>query len=166
MRDSQPGQFSSISTDDVPRFNSSIENGLRFYQVKKGCRAQVSIGKHLVAIASIQNRQGDRAALLLEFESIQREIKRCIVRREDLVSCGGEKIFASLLARGYYYRLEYRDVILDYLSGLGGELPEIIADGIDRIAMDLSKLVFDVVNAEDEDYEDEDEDEDIDSRRF
>jgi hypothetical protein len=140
---------SSASTDDVPRFNSSIDNGLRFYQIKKNCRSQVSIGKHLTAIASIQSRQGDQAALVLEFESMHCDIKRCIIRREDLVSRGGEKIFASLLARGYYYDLEHQASILVYLSGLGVGLPEIIADEITRIGMDLEKLVSPVADTDD-----------------
>jgi hypothetical protein len=137
------------STTNSTQFSSSINNGLRFYQIKKNCRSQVCIGKHLVAIASIQSRQGDQAALVLEFAAGNGNIKRCLIRREDLISRGGEKIFASLLARGYYYDLEHQASILVYLSGLGVGLPEIVADELNRIAMDLDKLVFDVASTDD-----------------
>jgi hypothetical protein len=143
---------SSASTDDLPRFNSSIDSGLRSYQFRKNCRTQVCIGKHLVAIASIQSRQGDQAALVLEFAAGNGNIKRCLIRREDLISRGGEKIFASLLARGYYYDLEHQASILVYLSGLGVGLPEIIADEITRIGMELEKLVFPVADTDDIDW--------------
>ena len=140
---------SSASTDDMPRFNSSIDSGLRSYQFRKNCRTQVYIGKHLIAIASVQNREENQAALILEFQSMNGSIKRCLISRGDLVGCGREKIFSILLARGYYYERKHQDVILDYLSGLGCGLPEIIADELNRIAMDLDKLVFDVASTDD-----------------
>jgi hypothetical protein len=139
------------STTDNTQFSSSINDGLSCYQIKKNCRSQVSIGKHLAAIASVQSRQGEQAALLLEFESMHGNIKRCIVRREDLARRGGKKIFTSLLARGYYYELKHQKVILDYLSGLGCGLPEIIADEFDRIGMDLNKLVPKVASIDESD---------------
>jgi hypothetical protein len=130
------------------QFSSSIDSGLVKTKIVKGQSLQVYIGKHLAAIASLQSRQGDQAALLLEFESMYGNVKRCIIRREDLVSRGGKKIFTSLLARGYYYELKHQEVILDYLSGLGRSLPIIIADEFDRIGMDVNKLVLDVIHEE------------------
>ncbi len=152
MRDSLSGKSSSFPPYSPLRFDSSIANGLRFYQIEKNCRSQVCIGKHLVAIASVQDAQGDNAALVLEFELMNGNIKRCLIRREDLVSRGGEKIFASLLARGYHYDLEHQASILVYLSGLGVGLPEIIADEFGRIGMDLEKLVSPVADTDDIDW--------------
>jgi hypothetical protein len=144
------------------QFSSSIDSGLVKTKITKGQPRQVYIGRHLIAIASVQNREENQSELILEFESMNGSIKRCVISRGDFVGRGKKKIFSTLLERGYCYERKHQDAILDYLSSLGGELPEIIADGIDRIAMDLSKVVFDVVNAEDEDYEDDDyEDDDI-----
>lgn len=138
------------STDDLPRFNSSINAGLRSHHLRKNCLAQVYVGKHLTAIAYLQSRFGHEAALLLEFESIHGSIKRCIVRREDF-ACGGKKVFACLLSRGYCYDLKHQETILNYLSGLGAGLPEILADEQDRICMDLDKIVLDVARTKVED---------------
>jgi hypothetical protein len=133
----------STFKDQLSQFSSSIGSGLVETRIIKGSRQHVCIGKHLVAIAFVQSRQGNQAALRLEFESMNGNIKRCIISRCDLVGRGGKKIFATLLSRGYYYELKQREALLDYLSGLGCELPEIIADETDRICLDLDKLVFD-----------------------
>ncbi|WP_373539339.1 hypothetical protein [Chamaesiphon sp.] len=134
------------------QFSSSIDSGLVKTKIVKGQPLQVHIGKHLIAIASVQNREENQAALILEFESMNGSIKRCLISRGDLVGCGREKIFSTLLARGYYYERKHHDVILDYLSGLGCGLPEIIADELTRIGMELDNLVFDVAITDDIDF--------------
>ena len=131
------------------QFSSSIDSGLVKTKIAKGQTLRVYIGKHLIAIASVQNREENQAALILEFESMNGSIKRCLISRGDLVGCGRKKIFSTLLARGYYYERKHQDVILDYLSELGCGLPEIIANELDRIVMDLDKLVFDVASTDD-----------------
>lgn len=131
------------SKSQISQFSSSIEDGLVGIRIVKNRPQRIYIGKHLVAIASVQNHKRDRAALILEFEAMHGNINRCIISRGDLVGHGVKKIFTLLLARGYYYELKQRNVLLDYLSGLGCELPEIIVDEIDRICLNLDVLVFD-----------------------
>jgi hypothetical protein len=133
--DTTKGQFS--------RFSSSLEDGLVETKIVRSRTQRVYIGKHLVAIASVQNRDKNRAALILEFESMRGNIKRCIISRGDLVGHGVKRIFTILLARGYCYKPKQRSVLLDYLSDLGCELPEIIVEEIDRIFLNLDILVFD-----------------------
>jgi hypothetical protein len=140
---------SFISIEHQPRFSSSLASGLVETRIVKGQSLQVYLGKHLAAIASVQNREENQSALILEFESMNGNLKRCFISRGDLVGRGGKKIFASLLARGYYYERKHQDVILDYLSGLGRELPEIIAYEGDFIGVDLSKLVPEVTSTDD-----------------
>jgi hypothetical protein len=127
----------------ISRFSSSLEDGLVEMRIVKNRTQRVYIGKHLIAIASVQNRDKNRAALILEFEAMHGNINRCIISRGDLVGHGVKKIFTILLTRGYYYELKQRNVLLDYLSGLGCELPEIIVSEIDRVCLNLDFLVFD-----------------------
>jgi hypothetical protein len=130
------------SSTSVAGFTSSLEKGLIETRIVRGQARQIYIGKHLIAIAFVQNRKRDQAALVLEFESMHCNTKRCLISRGDLVGRGVKRIFESLLARGYYYEPKQRDALLGYLSGLGCELPEVIADEADRISMDINSLVF------------------------
>lgn len=133
--DTTKGQFS--------RFSSSLEDGLVETKIVRNRTQRVYIGKHLIARACVQNRNRDRAALILEFDSMHGNIKRCIIDRGDLVSHCVKKIFTILLERGYFYELKQRKLLLDYLSSLGCELPELIFEEVERICLNLDILVFD-----------------------
>jgi putative DNA primase/helicase len=101
-------------------FNSSIDGGL----VRVSDDGGVSeIGDHLVAIARVNNPDGDGAAILLEFLTIDGSTRRWTMPRAAL-SGDGSLITEALLAMDYSYRRGKKSALLDYLHEQG--------KGIDR----------------------------------
>jgi hypothetical protein len=85
----------NTSKGQLSQFSSSLESGLVEMRIVRNQPQQFYIGKYLVAIAFIQNRAGNKAALLLEFESIHGNLRRCIVARGDLVGRGVKPAFLT-----------------------------------------------------------------------
>jgi hypothetical protein len=136
-------EFEASAIGQSSRFASSIEDGLTEMRIAQNRPHRVYIGNHLVAIAYIQNRANNQAALILEFETIRGNSSRCIISKRDFVGRGIKNIFGSLLTRGYHYERKQREAILDYLSELGAELPTIVVKEHDRADLNLHALVFD-----------------------
>jgi putative DNA primase/helicase len=101
-------------------FSSSINGGL----VRVSDDGGVSeIGDHLVAIARVNNPDGDGAAILLEFLTVDGSTRHWTMPRAAL-SGDGSLITEALLAMDYSYRRGKKSALLDYLHEQG--------KGIDR----------------------------------
>jgi putative DNA primase/helicase len=105
-------------------FGSSIERGLELISISDdGEEERESIGNHLQAIAYVNNPEQDSAALLLEFRTILGEVRRVTIPRCELAGEGRE-ILGGLLGRDYSFKRRQRNLLLDYLHGLGANIPE------------------------------------------
>jgi hypothetical protein len=101
-------------------FTSSIDGGLVRVSEDGG---ETKIGDHLVAIARVNNPDGDGAAILLEFLTVNGSTRRWTMPRAAL-SGDGSLITEALLAMDYSYRRGRKSALLDYLHEQG--------KGIDR----------------------------------
>jgi uncharacterized protein (DUF927 family) len=101
-------------------FRTSIDGGLVRVSEDGG---ETKIGDHLVAIARVNNPDGDGAAILLEFLTMNGSTRRWTMPRAAL-SGDGSLITEALLAMDYSYRRGRKSALLDYLHEQG--------KGIDR----------------------------------
>jgi len=100
-------------------FASSIEHGLDLVTMSEdGEEQRESIGNHLHAIAYVNNPEQDGAALLLEFQTIRGGIRRWTIPRAELAG-EGAIILGGLLSRDYSFKRRQKQLLLDYLHGLG-----------------------------------------------
>jgi putative DNA primase/helicase len=101
------------------RFTSSVEHGLE----KINNISNEYIGNHLTAIACINNPDRDGASLLLEFQTFKGEIRRWTMLRAFLAG-DANAIVEGLLSREYSFERKQKGLLLDYLHGLGKNIPE------------------------------------------
>jgi uncharacterized protein (DUF927 family) len=112
-----------------PYFESSIEGGLKYFSLKKDeegafKKTPQSIGNHLKGLAYVQNIEGNGAALLLEFKSDRGALVQFTFPRGALVSESALAL-ADLQNRGYYFNLEKKRYLLQYLNSLGSEIEQV-----------------------------------------
>jgi putative DNA primase/helicase len=106
------------------RFTSSIESGLvqvNFDEDGTEKGNPESIGNHLTVTAYVNNPEQDGASLLLEFKTIHGHIRRWTMTRADLAG-DGAAIIAGLLSRDYAFARKQKNLLLDYLHGLGSKV--------------------------------------------
>jgi putative DNA primase/helicase len=125
-------QFNAITFSENPElkleekkakgqtFSTSIDGGLLRVSDDGGVS---EIGDHLVAIARVNNPDGDGAAILLEFLTVDGSTRRWTMPRAAL-SGDGSLITEALLSMDYSYRRGKKSALLDYLHEQG--------KGIDR----------------------------------
>jgi uncharacterized protein (DUF927 family) len=114
------------SIDKRPHFTSSIEDGLvkvSFEKNKDGedIKIREYIGNHLTAVAYINNLDRNGAALHLEFKTIRADIHHWTMPRADLAG-EGTAIVGGLLSRDYAFNRKQKNLLLDYLHGLGSKV--------------------------------------------
>jgi putative DNA primase/helicase len=100
-------------------FTSSVEGGLEKVTHTVG----EYIGNHLIAIACINNPDRDGSALLLEFTTFKGTICRWTMPRAYLAG-DANSIVEGLLSRDYSFERKQKGLLLDYLFGLGRDIPE------------------------------------------
>jgi putative DNA primase/helicase len=112
-----------------PRFLTSWDGGLQYESFTEGSQKRVLVGNHLAAIANTENPEGGDTGVLLEFRNRKGVTKRLQIAHAGLVGDGLE-ILKELATRGYYYHRKQRNLLLDYLFGLGEEVTRtiVIAD--------------------------------------
>jgi putative DNA primase/helicase len=105
-------------------FASSIERGLDLVTMSEdGEEQRESIGNHLQAIAYVNNPEQDGAALLLEFQTIRGGVRRWTIPRAELAG-DGAVILGGLLGRDYSFKRRQKQLLLDYLHGLGSHIEQ------------------------------------------
>ncbi len=112
--------------NNKPHFSSSIEDGLLKVSWKKDDqgnweKSREYIGSHLQAIARVNNPNGDSAALQLEFKSTNGKICNWTMARADLAG-EGSSIISGLMQRDYGFKRRQKNLLLDYLHELGGDV--------------------------------------------
>jgi putative DNA primase/helicase len=108
-------------TNKSTHFTSSIDGGLVKVSVDGDKKVRESIGNHLAAIAYVNNPEQDGAALLLEFKTIRGSVRSWTMARADLAG-DGAAIVAGLLSRDYTFKRKQKNLLLDYLHGLGSDV--------------------------------------------
>jgi putative DNA primase/helicase len=112
-----------------PHFWSTPEKGLVWESFERNPetgemnRTTTSVGLHLKAIAYIDNPDRDGAALLLEFKTLQGQIRRWTMPRTGLVS-NPSALVDDLFRMSYSFKRRQKLLLLDYLFELGADVEE------------------------------------------
>jgi putative DNA primase/helicase len=125
-----PGAYQSITSsldaneskvEKSTYFTSSIESGLVQIVSSGDKESSESIGNHLEVTAYVNNPDKDGASLILEFKTIHGQIRRWTMTRADLAG-DGTAILAGLLSRDYAFARKQKNLLLDYIHGLGSKV--------------------------------------------
>ena len=117
------------STEDIdggkPHFTTSWERGLKYKTSEKDENGETktttkSIGNHLIAVAYCESPDGTGAGILIEFRTQRGKAHRVLVPRGTLTGDGSEAL-RFLADRGYHFHRKQKQLLLDYLFGLGCE---------------------------------------------
>jgi uncharacterized protein (DUF927 family) len=109
-----------------PHFTTSWEGGLKWETVEstpdgEPSRVRKSVGNHLEAIAYCESPDGTGAGILIEFRTQRGKAHRVLVPRGTLTGDGSEAL-RFLADRGYHFHRKQKQLLLDYLFGLGCEV--------------------------------------------
>jgi uncharacterized protein (DUF927 family) len=109
-----------------PHFTSDPKEGLLRHEPdgEGGWKTPIRIGNHLQAIARVNNTSGDGAALQLEFKSTNGKTCSWTMARADLAG-EGSVIISGLMQRDYGFKRRQKNLLLDYLHELGGDVEKI-----------------------------------------
>lgn len=107
-------------------FFSSWEEGLKWKTFEKNDNEEAksvskSVGNHLKAIAYCESPDGTGAGILIEFRTQRGKTRRVLVPRGTLTGDGSEAL-RCLADRGYHFHRKHKQLLLDYLFGLGCEV--------------------------------------------
>lgn len=120
----------SSSTEELdggkPHFTTSWEGGLKWETVEstpdgEPKRVRKSVGNHLEAIAYCESPDSTGAGILIEFRTQRGKAHRVLVPRGTLTGDGSEAL-RFLADRGYHFHRKQKQLLLDYLFGLGCEV--------------------------------------------
>jgi putative DNA primase/helicase len=109
-----------------PHFTTSWDGGLKWVTWEKNeegetRRVPKTIGNHLEAIAYCESPDGTGAGILIEFRTQRGKAHRVLVPRGTLTGDGSEAL-RFLADRGYHFHRKQKQLLLDYLFGLGCEV--------------------------------------------
>ena len=120
----------SSSPDELdggkPHFTTSWEGGLKWETTEKNEDGEIkpvrkSVGNHLDAIAYCESPDSTGAGILIEFRTQRGKAHRVLVPRGTLTGDGSEAL-RFLADRGYHFHRKQKQLLLDYLFGLGCEV--------------------------------------------
>jgi len=128
--------LSPKSARQKPHFTTSWEDGLKYVTYKKDEKdddedegdgdgekkpSSRSVGNHIEAIAYCENPEGGGTGILIEFRNQRGKACRVLIPRSTLTGDAAESL--RLLADlGYHYHRKQKQLLLDYLFGLGDEV--------------------------------------------
>jgi putative DNA primase/helicase len=116
----------------INKFATTWDEGLQVLVCEESDRAKeiyAPVGSHLEAIAYVKGVGGGGAGILVEFRSQCQERLRLLIPRASLTGDGAEAL-RCLASQGYEYIRKQKELLLEYLFGLGREVERIytIAD--------------------------------------
>ena len=116
----------------VNKFITNWDDGLQVLVCEESERAKEiyePIGSHLEAIAYVKSVEGSDAGILVEFRTQCQEKLRLLIPRASLTGDGAEAL-RCLASHGYEYIRKQKELLLEYLFGLGREVERVykIAD--------------------------------------
>jgi uncharacterized protein (DUF927 family) len=112
---------------EVPKFTTDIDQGLfkNTIKIDKETQEQIvireRIGNHLEAIAYVNNPENNDASIHLKFKTIRGGIHTWTMPRAALVF-ETSQMLAELQKRGYYFNIDKKKQLVEYLNGLGGDI--------------------------------------------
>lgn len=125
-KQSQPSSNTEEHDGGKPHFTTSWEGGLKWETVEstpegESSRVRKSVGNHLEAISYCESPDGTGAGILIEFRTQRGKAHRVLVPRGTLTGDGSEAL-RFLADRGYHFHRKQKQLLLDYLFGLGCEV--------------------------------------------
>lgn len=118
---------SNRAESEYPKFATDIDQGLFKNTVKTDKETQEQIvireriGNHLEAIAYVNNPENNDASIHLKFKTIRGGIHTWTMPRAALVF-ETSQMLAELQKRGYYFNIDKKKQLVEYLNGLGGDI--------------------------------------------
>ena len=122
------------SAGQKPHFTTSWDGGLKYVTYKKDDKdddkdngdgekkpSSKSVGNHIEAIAYCQNPEGGGTGILIECRNQRGKVSRVLIPRGTLTGDGSEAL-RFLAELGYHYHRRQKQLLLDYLFGLGCEI--------------------------------------------
>jgi uncharacterized protein (DUF927 family) len=108
-------------------FDSNIKTGLFKNHLKIDRKTgdiglvKEHIGNHLEAIAYVNNPENNDASIHLKFKTIRGGIQTWTMPRAAIVF-ETSQMLAELQKRGYYFNIDKKKQLVEYLNGLGGDI--------------------------------------------
>jgi putative DNA primase/helicase len=123
-----------LLADGKPRFTTNWDDGLNWETAETTLDGEIKrvrkfIGNHIEAIAYVKNLEGGGTGVLVEFRNQRHERMQIVISRATLVSDCTEAL-RGIVDRGYHFVRKQKQLLLDYLFDLGGEVERVytIAD--------------------------------------